>query len=225
MPGCTHLKWSYQLVQDFFICMRKTNFIIHFILEILHFKQSCNLIGWQHRELEFCLIWDWWWNIKNKISFHFRLYTRKSNDKSFQKKSKKNLFWGHFGPFLPKFGQKWIFLEKIALSVFRYSNYLSLCQKSAKTFEQFPRKTPNWRTDRQTERRLWFYKTLRRQVFQDYLFSTQNCSKPKFSPPLSMEMYAFKDPFQYAYIILSHLVLLLEYSTEVSEVFQNVITF
>ena len=63
------------------------------------------------------------------------------------------------------------------------------------------------------------------QVFQDYLFSTQNCSKPKFSPPLSMEMYAFKDPFQYAYIILSHLVLLLEYSTEVSEVFQNVITF
>ena len=151
MPGCTHLKWSYQLVQDFFICMRKTNFIIHFILEILHFKQSCNLIGWQHRELEFCLIWDWWWNIKNKISFHFRLYTRKSNDKSFQKKSKKNLFWGHFGPFLPKFGQKWIFLEKIVLSVFRYSNYLSLCQKSAKTFEQFPRKTPNWRTDRQRD--------------------------------------------------------------------------
>ena len=40
-----------------------------------------------------------------------------------------------------------------------------------------------------------------------------------------MEMYAFKDPYQYAYIILSHLVLLLEYSTEVSEVFQNVITF
>ena len=28
-----------------FICMQKTNFIIHFILEILHFKESCNLIG------------------------------------------------------------------------------------------------------------------------------------------------------------------------------------
>ena len=28
-----------------FICMQKINFIIHFILEILHFKQSCNLIG------------------------------------------------------------------------------------------------------------------------------------------------------------------------------------
>ena len=31
-------------------------------------------------------------------------------------------------------------------------------------------------------------------------------------------MYAFKDPFPYTYIILSHLVLLLEYSAEVSEV-------
>ena len=66
----------------------------------------------------------------------------------FFEKSKKNLILGHFGPFLPKFGQTWIFLETIALSVFRYSNYLWLCQKSAKAFEQFPRKTPNWRTDR-----------------------------------------------------------------------------
>ena len=30
-----------------FICMPKINFIIHFILEILHLKQSCNLIGQQ----------------------------------------------------------------------------------------------------------------------------------------------------------------------------------
>ena len=28
--------------------MPKINFIIHFFLEILHFKESCNLIGWQH---------------------------------------------------------------------------------------------------------------------------------------------------------------------------------
>ena len=33
----------------------------------------------------------------------------------FFKKSKKNVFWGHFGPFLPEFGQKWIFLEKRAV--------------------------------------------------------------------------------------------------------------
>ena len=184
MPGCTHLKWSYQLVQDFFICMRKTNFIIHFILEILHFKQSCNLIGWQHRELEFCLIWDWWWNIKNKISFHFRLYTRKSNDKSFQKKSKKNLFWGHFGPFLPKFGQKWIFLEKRSLSVFRNSNYLLLCQKLEKTIGQFLRKTPNWWTDRQMM-----------VIFGDIcLVHIQNCSKPNLSLPLICKYMHLRTP-------------------------------
>ena len=31
-----------------FICMPKINFIVHFFLEILHFKESCNLIDWQH---------------------------------------------------------------------------------------------------------------------------------------------------------------------------------
>ena len=36
-------------------------------------------------ELEFCQIWDWWWNINNNISLHFRLFPRKSDDKIFQK--------------------------------------------------------------------------------------------------------------------------------------------
>ena len=31
-----------------FICMQKINFIIHFFLTILHFKEFCNLIGRQH---------------------------------------------------------------------------------------------------------------------------------------------------------------------------------
>ena len=31
-----------------FICMQKINFIIHFFLTILHFKEFCNLIGQQH---------------------------------------------------------------------------------------------------------------------------------------------------------------------------------
>ena len=57
------------------------------------------------------------------ISLHFRLFSGKLNDKNFQK-IQKTIFWGHFGPFLPKFGQKWIFLEKRALSVFKYSDYL-----------------------------------------------------------------------------------------------------
>ena len=31
-----------------FICMEKIKFIIHLFLTILHFKESCDLIGWQH---------------------------------------------------------------------------------------------------------------------------------------------------------------------------------
>ena len=31
-----------------FICMTKIYFIIHLVFEILHFKESCKLIGWQH---------------------------------------------------------------------------------------------------------------------------------------------------------------------------------
>ena len=63
-----------------FICMQKINFIIHFFLMILHFKKSCNLIGLQHfwpitRDPKFCQICCW--NIKNNISFHFRLFPRK----------------------------------------------------------------------------------------------------------------------------------------------------
>ena len=77
---------------------KKTNFIIHFFLGILHFKESCNLIGWQHWELEFYQIWDWWWNINN-ITFPFRLFPRKSNDKIFGKIQQEpilRLFWALF---------------------------------------------------------------------------------------------------------------------------------
>ena len=56
-------------------------------------------------------------NIKNNITFHFRLFPRKT-DKIFQK-IQKTLFRGHFLIFFPKFGQKLIFLEKGILSVFR----------------------------------------------------------------------------------------------------------
>ena len=54
----------------------------------------------------------------------------------FKKNPQKPYFGGHFGPFLPKFGQKWFFLKKRALSVLKYSNYLKLCQKSEKTISQ-----------------------------------------------------------------------------------------
>ena len=120
-----------------FICMSKINFSIHFFLETLSFKESCNLICWQNfgPQLEYSeifQIWDWPQNINNNISFHFRSFPKKSNVKVFQK-MQKTLFWGHFALFLPKFGQKWIFLGKRALSVFKYSSWLQLCQVSEKT--------------------------------------------------------------------------------------------
>ena len=111
-------------------------------------------------EPEFCQIWNRWWNINNNISFHFRLFPRKTNDRFFQK-IQKILFRGHFWHFLPKFGQENFFLEKRALSVFRYSNSLPLCQKSEKN---------NWAIseenaelmDGRTDRQRWFYRTLHR---------------------------------------------------------------
>ena len=57
----------------------------------------------------------------------------------FFKKAKKIPFCSYSGLFLPKFGQKWISLEKRAMSFFKYSNYLPLCQKSEKSNEPFLR--------------------------------------------------------------------------------------
>ena len=49
MPGYIHPKWYYQHEENFDIYLHaKKNFIIQFFFEILHFKESCNLIGWQH---------------------------------------------------------------------------------------------------------------------------------------------------------------------------------
>ena len=138
-------------------------------------------------EPEFCQIWDCCRNISNNISFHFRLFPRKTNVIMFQK-IQKSLIWGHFGLFLPKFGQKWIFLKKKSLSVFRYSNYLPSCQKSEKkllgpfwekrqtdgrtdrqtdrqTGRQTDRQTDR-QADRQTDRERLFYRTLRRTGVQ-----------------------------------------------------------
>ena len=68
----------------------------------------------------------------------------------FLPKIKKNFVGVHFGPLFSKFGQKQIFLERMALSVFKYSNYLTLRQKSEKTNKSFPSKMSNCWMDRQT---------------------------------------------------------------------------
>ena len=130
-----------------FICMPKTNFIIHFFLEIYILKNPAiwltdSILAHNLRTsilLDMGLVIKDWW-----------LFPRKTNDKIFQQ-IQKTQFWGHFGIFFPKFEQKWIFLEKTGLSVFRYSNYLTLCQKSEKAIGQSLRKTLNWQTNRQTD--------------------------------------------------------------------------
>ena len=92
-------------------------------------------ITWDPKLCQICL-----WNINDNISFPYRLFPRKTNLTKFFQKFPKTLFRAHPGPFCPIWGQKWIFLEKRALSVFQYSNYLPLCQKSEKPNEPFLRK-------------------------------------------------------------------------------------
>ena len=80
------------------------------------------------------------------------MFPRKTNMTKFFKKSQKPYFgpiMGPFGPLCPNLDRKWIFLEKRALTVFQYSNYLSLCQKSEKPKESFLRKLLNGHTKNQ----------------------------------------------------------------------------
>ena len=57
------------------------------------------------------------------------------------------------GPFCQNFGNFFFFffVEKWALSVFRFSSYLPSWQKSENTNPPFLRKTSNWWTNRQTD--------------------------------------------------------------------------
>ena len=71
---------------------------------------------------------------------------------NFSQNPKKTLFWDHFEPLLPKFGQKWIFLGKRALSVFKYPNYPKNRKKRAIPYRKCW--TDRW-TDRQTDRQWW----------------------------------------------------------------------
>ena len=80
------------------------------------------------------------------------MFPRKTNMTKFFKKSQKPYFgpiMGPFGPIMPKFGPKMNFPRKRALTVFQYSNYLSLCQKSEKPKESFLRKLLNGHTKNQ----------------------------------------------------------------------------
>ena len=87
-----------------FFCIPKVNFIINFFLEI-HFKESCNLIFWQH----FGPYFKTQNFIKCGIGAEISITILVFNGKIFQISQKL-----YFVLFLPKFGT-WIFLKKCGI--------------------------------------------------------------------------------------------------------------
>ena len=105
------------LKTSMFICMQKIHLIIHFFLTILHFKEldwpaAFWPTTWDPKLYQIC-----WSNVNNNIRFHYRLLPKKlgKHDNIFQE-IPKTLFWAHSWPFCPSLGQKWVFLEKRAVS-------------------------------------------------------------------------------------------------------------
>ena len=136
MIGYTYLNCYYQIVKNYvFICRQKSTlsssfgipkvkFIIHFFLEILHFKEPCN---WNSAIFKPWILPDWWWNISNNISFHLRLFLEKLMT-TFLKKFKKPYFGGYLWSFFQNLSKN-DFSGKKALTVFTYSNYLPSWKK------------------------------------------------------------------------------------------------
>ena len=124
MPGYTHPKWYYQLAEAFDVYLdAKNKLIIHFFLKILQFNESRNLTGWQHFGPQLNNFARYGGEISIRVLvFILDYFQEKLTWQNFSK-NPKILFWGHSGPVLPKLWQKWILLEKRALSVFKYFNY------------------------------------------------------------------------------------------------------
>ena len=107
MPAFTQQKWHHQLVENFNIYLHAKNKVGHVLLpwdiETLEFYWL-TAFGPITRDPEFCQIPDWCWNINGNISFHFRLFSRKTNYRIFQN-FQKILFWGHFDFFAKNLGK------------------------------------------------------------------------------------------------------------------------
>ena len=126
-----------------FICM-KINFIINFFLELLHFKESCNLIGQQH--LGHNLRNFIRYGISGEISltilvFILDYFQQKLMTKVF-KKSKKPCFGAICGSFCPNLGKN-KFSRKKGLCQLSNIPIIYIVQKIKKTNEPFLRKMPN----------------------------------------------------------------------------------
>ena len=151
--------------------MPRIQFIIHFLLEILHFKEPCNLIGWQHFGLKLENQNFARYGIGGEISrilvfiidyFQEKLMT------NFFRRSKKTYCGVILGPFCPNL-LKNKFSWKNGLSVFKYFNQLPSCQNHKKLMRHCWEKY--W-TDGRTENRQtvqkWFYRILRKTGVQKF---------------------------------------------------------
>ena len=115
-----------------FTCMQKINFIIHFFFTILHFKESYNLIGWQH----FAPLLETQNSARYvgemSISFRFRLFPIKTNMTKFSKSKKKPIlgpFWALFAQICAKMnfpGEK----VYLSLSIFELSTIVQKNEKN-----------------------------------------------------------------------------------------------
>ena len=110
MPGYTHPKWWYHLVEIFDVYLHAKNTLHHSFLSgdftfgrILQFDWPTAFLPITG-ELKFCQIWDWWWNINNNISFHFGLFPGKTMWQNFLK-NPKNPILGPFLALFPKLGK------------------------------------------------------------------------------------------------------------------------
>ena len=120
------------------------------ILEILIFEKSSDLIGRGLGQTGFFPKNRFLQNDRRPWVLSFQAKKSTHQWLRFCVKTPKTSFLGHFGPFLPKFGQTGFFRKNRALSLLTHYESLSSYQKSEKTYDPILRKVSNWQTDRQT---------------------------------------------------------------------------
>ena len=115
----------------------------------------------------FCQIWAWWLNISKDLSFHSRLFPRETANDFFQKigKAGRGAILDPCWPNLAKNGFSWIkgFCQFLDIRIIYChpkirKNYWAIFEMKAKLTDG--------RTDRQTDRKHWFYRTLHRTGVQ-----------------------------------------------------------
>ena len=127
------------------MCMQKINFILHFFLKILNFKQSCNFIGWQHFDSKTRILPDG--EISTIILVPILDYFQEKLMTKLMKKT-------YFGPFFAQIWANKKFLGKkvsVSFKIFQVSTTLAKNQKKLMSHSWEKCRTDG-RTDGRTDR-------------------------------------------------------------------------